>query len=718
MPVTNVSELFSVCHVKQRWTDAWVEVPLLEAITVSDAAAPNHASAVLEHKYGRVSWAADIQSRPRDVGYVTEPFSAFLGYLVRICNVEWCWYGRIMEVVGDREGEVNNFARGTLQYVAYGLSIFLDEMEPIHKSVVTDAREVIGSGLVFNGGLDGRPRNDRPTVYNKGIAGDGLYFADRVRETVEAWTAETALRYLFRYCQPRDEGGNDIIQFGVYSSVGFNSLQYKLQAYESDGKTLWQILNELITRGRGLGFNMLVQNNPTVTAVGPGALSIVEHGSPEVPVVNIWSFSDADYTLPSGVQIKANPDQTSFTLAGVQNITAEVVIDSLMSRYDQVKVIGAFAGSVCTLYPGENIVKGWVQAGVDDFNDARSGDLDYASLTDDEKTERNDHYRSTDKLTNVFSRWFVDGDWDRTQLYDNGVDPEPVPTQVFPELLPNGDLDPDSGVFQWVAALRVQEFVPMFAGVDYEPAITPATNKTVDEDDYLPFPVWFNYRLAEQLDADADSGTPEPRTWTVQTRALKDWPGLKLDVSGGQQRFIADDLYVPNGVYEANVSANRALDHDDWRATVYFLSQNRIQGVYPAVADLADVDSLKVFEVYRPDAHFDYLVPGTTVGVKWTAEDPPVLEYIEAAGGLLRDDREELNDEARLIWEWIRKERRILQLNYVASSQSLPVGTLITTLGGGGQSPVTLNTVVTSVQLNLKTGAVALMTQAAEVDFS
>lgn len=719
-----VDETLSVCHVRQRWADAWTELPLLEAIDVSDQVAPSHPTATFNYEYGSVKFP-EIQSRLADTGWTTEPPPDLGNWYVRIATVNWLWYGVFLDAVNSRDGDLNLVPvvpSGTVEKTAYGLSVLLDRMSGIRRSKVTAADEWIELALAFNAGLDGRPRDDRPTSSNKSDA--GLWFADPVSETVEDWTAANVIDYLFANFTPANKDGTVRVPWGVIvntpPATPNAGLDYALPSFEYDGETIWDILPRLITRGRGLGFNTKIVNTPTVTLNGTtGKLEFANDNGTEECRLNIWSYLPVGITLPGGTEIPANINQGNLNVSSAVNITAEKIVASMQQVYHQVKVIGAPRGSVCTLIPLNDletegfVLPAWKTAGETAYNEARSGDADYGTLTDEDKTLRNQEYRNDDKFYRVFSWWFVDGNWNRKQKYDDGT----TITEhfIFPKILPNGNLSTTEETFQWVAAMRISEMLPMKAGIDYSGAVTPATSQTNDEADYLPMAVWFEHTLAEHLDFDSDLGVAEPRVWNVQTRPLKDWPGLSFRVSGGLQHYIAEDLYTPNGTYEQIETTDRAIEHNEWAATVYIQGQERVTEVYPSDANVADVDVLNVFEIEMPDAHFDVLVPGTYVGIDWDG-NPLEVQYKQAAGGWLRDDRKQMKDEARLAWSWVSEPRRILELAWDGAAVSLPVGDMITTVGVGGVLPVLINSVITEVKINLKESSGSLKTQAAELD--
>ena len=720
--IPTTSEVFATCFIRFRWEDDWESIgsptpglptdpSLMEAVRVTDSAAPAHATATFRFEYGIAQLPA-IGDRPADTSWTVVQKPELIGYYVKVQTTAWTWYGVLMDEVDDRGPDItiagindgDPVATGVVTYTAFGLSILLEKMIPIRRTRVTNAGggAYIGMAVPVNGGTG------RGAPAASGLAGNRSPSATTHfdAESGEQWTAAQFLDHLFTYYLPTDAAGNVKVIFEIVGVTA--ALGYYLGRYDYEGKSLWQILCELIPRQRGLGFSLRVNNGS---------------GTEKVEIV-VWTYTATNVVLPGGVTILANPYQASLNLSAAMNVTREHVVSSIQNEYDQVRVYGAYRGSVFSIKPPA-IDPDWSTELVDDYNAARSAYGDYDVLTDPEKAEQNAAFRSGDEFEKVFSWWKLPDDWPATV-----TDAATVEHYVFPALDADGDYLTDvsdedaSSINGWIPGLRFENFLPMKVGIDYSGATVPvnAALSLGVSTDYLKPPVWFDHELAEHLDSGADSDAVEaPRVWSVTTRNRTDWPGLIFEVSGGQQHFIAADLYLENGVEDIIRDQDRAVDHDDWVATVYCLAQERISAAYPADADVGGGDVVRVLELLYPDLFFDILIPGTVVGVEYvsatgSSSGDHVAEYVESEGGILRDDRKALNDIARMVWIWISTPRRILDIEFTAVNTVIPVGTLYTTLGGGGAAPVLVNSVVTSVSIELATGTVSFKTQAAELD--
>ena len=801
IPIHTTAEILSLVYVRERWSDPWQLVPLMEAIVVGNQAAPAHATAELTREYGMIEWPIPLGTRPADADYTHEPPSDLCGWYVRVTTAHWHWYGQIVDREDKRDGDIDAglgdgpVASGTETYSAFGLTYLLDKMLPIRGSAVYDhlpdvrlnRTKLVGKAFTFNGGwFDGtyegnKYHYDIPNdldLYGPRFATGPLHADDnaggRIDMTGDYWTAAEALHYLFYWFSPRDKSGAVLVKWSFTGALA--GLTQIIDRVSPEGMTLWQFLNHVLPPGKGFGLKANVLNSATVVVAGDGSLIVTESPNPEEEVeLEVFTSTPVPITLPgTGAVIPANLNQGALLTANFINVTQENVTDSGQQVYQQVRVIGSYRGSVCTLAKdyidpddpgvavdpieiGESLSianeddanklpvceTGWFSFSQEEYNVARTGndvsdiphiagDPDFSSLSSIAKAERNTLFRRQDSLRDVFARWVISPDWTRRTTYNDGSDnPNNTATKikeyvVFPGIDLNGDFDADVESYQLTQALVVADYLPMMAHVDYsgrdQDGLDVGVDQTAVFGDLLAPQFWWKYELAEQMDAKADLSPDEERQWNVQVRLLDDQPGFEFRVAGGHQHYIAADLYTPGGSFESISVSDHAVDHDDWAATVYLISQERLTAVWPADVDLASADQLAVFE-HEMEGHLDYLVPGTIIGVDWVADpnaadpDARFLRYKRTTGGVLRDDRFYMLDTARLIFEWVGRPRQILEFGYSSDGPiAVDVGFLITAIGGGAANPISLNSVVTFVSINLKTGAVTMKTSVAELE--
>ena len=83
----------------------------------------------------------------------------------------------------------------------------------------------------------------------------------------------------------------------------------------------------------------------------------------------------------------------------------------------------------------------------------------------------------------------------------------------------------------------------------------------------------------------------------------------------------------------------------------------------------------------------------------------------------MRDDRERLKNIARLAWEYYSQPQQSLNLSFRAVSDVLSVGQLITSIVENDESE-DVNSVVTSLDVNLESQSTVIRSAFAELDFA
>jgi hypothetical protein len=674
-----------LCYAKASWSDAWVEMPDLVCLRFSDQAGPAHGSAEFRWVYGEQLRPA-IGSRPADSTYEVVDRSGLLGKYVKVLTSNGLgWMGIVVDVTDTRRGagqedtESPVISQGVEVLAAFALT-YLWDLNPIRESVVDENR--IGEVFAFNGGANvGRgPRSENNcslTLASPEFTAD----AD-----VVAWTAKKVLQYVLNHFSPLDADGSALIawQFEQLEDAGFSDLDYEIPQMDPAGMTPWQLMNKVIDRRRGLGLRHRLVFDDEQGDDGEEVLHLSVFSTLAEPV----ALEDAEETI-----LRGNSDVVQLDISAAVNVLSLQLTKSAVQQADRVRVIGERRGSVRTLDAGDELVPDWEESKVTEYNTARSANSNYDDLTEDEKSRANARFRAADEFRKVFAQWRLDA----------------YTLDTFPQLDADGEVLEVGDHPQWLGALRFEKSLPMLADVDYSGEIEPAAD--ADPQEFIPPLVWFNHELAERMDADADT-TEDGRKWSVQVRVVETAPALRLEVVGGQQHFIASDLYAENGTYEAIEAADHAVASDSWRATVYMLQQDRVEASEPAEPVSGDVE--RVVEIQVPGAYLDYLVPGTTVGVTHGTDGS--TEYQTATGGWLRDDRERLQNIAKLAWSYYSVPQQSLRFAFRAVSAVATVGQMITDLVELGQSEE-INSVVTGMDIDLESQVTTLQTAFSELDF-
>lgn len=680
-------------YTKATWAAAWVEDRHLYCITSNDRSGPQHAQATLTYRYGR-------QVRPkrstfnRDTAPFNVPRPNLLGLYVRVVipSLNLTWTGIITDIDDNRKGDHENgpSPTGQITVTAYGLTLLLEKSFPIQKSFVVKSGNAIlvDTAIPFNGGTDGRAGRDR--VASANFDDTEKAFSDFGPGVIPSyWTAKDAADYLLTRFPPRDVGGTARVPFQL---VDNGALSFELEPFDYDNQTLWQLLNRLIPRQRGLGFNA------TVNAAGTVSL-------------NVWSQSPTQITLPSGPpHIAANTNNGSLNFSTSNNIIRAVVSDSAIDTYDQVIVEGEPLGVVFTLAPDENLDRDWTTAERDDYNTAISTSDTAQGAAD------NADFRARDEFHHVYSSWSLAANWDgQAFTHSTGATDE---NAVYLRQ-PNGDVDFTTLAAFWQPALRFADFVPLRSQVDYGPAPDPADDNSDARNDYLaPFVVVgipptsggnpTRWVYGERLDAAATSELESRNhTWTIQTRIQTDNAGFHLEVIGGQQHYFASDDFVPVFSKE-NIPTGQGIKLADWRVTAYMPLQQRVLARMPATPASGDVARTKTFRV--AGMYHDYLVPGTVIGI----DENGALQ--EATGGVLRDDTDQLKNIATILWAWYGIDRKILDLSFRGISNTFAVGQLITSLATPTGN-TSIQTPITFIELDLAEGTTSIKTSFDDIEF-
>lgn len=702
VPLPIAYESRPVVYTKTTWAGAWVEQPLMEAHSVAVQAAPGHSSATLSWKYGATMQPV-IGNRKADGKLTRIPRGDFLGNYVRIEFLNQVWWGVIQDLEDDNHGLIDGrIPKGLETYTAFGLTWFLDNGKPITQTKVkyVGGTHTIDRAIPFNGGTDGSQVRRKNSVAWKNYDTTEKCFTDRgVTTEPAAWTAAAAIGYILENFFPRNADGDELVPF-VLADDADSFLNYELPLVDYDGLTPWQLITRLVDHKRGL-------------------LLLTKVVDDEVQLV-VRSQNQTAITLPSGGTIPANPDLMTYNFDNAVNIKSAKVTSTLVRKYDQVICLGERAGSVFTVRPGVNFEADWTDTQKTTYNAGASGLSGYSALSTADKAAANADRRAADDLERVFSWWRGSLTWNGRSATDPTSETPPF---AFPEIDADGTVTTSTGAKVQRGGLRVQDFLPLRAGVDYtSAAITPDTDGTDDADaDYLP-PILLLKAAAirasgdagwvhgERLNAGYDSeSTKRQYNYSVDLQVREDSFGLIFKTQGAPQHFLCRDLFTAVDGSDS-VPTNESLTSANWLATVYVQQDQFCRAQYPKQADLPALDLIRPLVLRFERAFLDYVVPGTVLGVK-----AGELQKT-SAGGFVRDDRKRLEDMARLAYAWHGQTRRILSLSFKGITSGFEVGHLITTIGSGSNVRE-INTAITSVQYDLLGGSMSVQTQFAEMDF-
>lgn len=227
---------------------------------------------------------------------------------------------------------------------------------------------------------------------------------------------------------------------------------------EQQGRTVWQILNELAHKDLGLAFTVRCPD-----ADQPGAVAEVVFHS---------RFAD-DVNLAGSPTIRGNPEKVSLDVSNQRNVVRNVIEANVHKRYDAVEVEGERIVFCCTISNVDgNLDQDWDTSTEQAFRDAGkllidgSANPNYAALGDDLKAQLNDDVRSQDRFASVFKRFKVPDTWDLstgvgdgTEAVDHSVPHSSDAAEIFFQL--NVDQ------VMWRHRRKIQPVLPLLEEVDY-----------------------------------------------------------------------------------------------------------------------------------------------------------------------------------------------------------------------------------------------------------
>lgn len=485
-------------YLRSAWTseETWVQHQNLVAVETTWSLAPTLPCAALEWRFGwmrqvREPAAEDDQKKWKAGGvYRVERLTDLRGRLCKIRHGDGrIWVGVLRpesEQQGGAQGSKARKARrrrreedsnlldtGLQRWHAYGLEHLLD-VEPIASGVYETgedetARTYFG-GLTFNpGGKGNRSSEAQGSLYH----GDGVYvFAGEPTGTEEHhWSTQQIVKYLLAHHQPLDAEGDPVLGADpglVLSDQGAGALpDWDRPTLSTDGKTLYQLLTELIDRRRLLGWFLKYteggedEDDPTAA-----------DDSVELHVVTFSDKAIDDPVRSGGEAVTANPRVRHLEFE-VDPLTTAAYQQGELGNYDQVVVRGERRRHVFTM--DRDYLDDTHPSMAEDWTaDEQTQYLSGAELLDEwADANRRDRQRLAAmhraRYERVFSYWKLPDDWDgqtidrTSELAAGGFNYWPV--------FPGADDRP-----MYPRVLELEPTLPLLAGVDY------SDSKIVDGD--------------------------------------------------------------------------------------------------------------------------------------------------------------------------------------------------------------------------------------------
>jgi len=203
------------------------------------------------------------------------------------------------------------------------------------------------------------------------------------------------------------------------------------------------------------------------------------------------------------------------------------------------------------------------------------------------------------------------------------------------------------------------------------------------------------------------------RTFSASLRMQTDAPGIIVRVSGDYgQHAIASADFVK---LECDEDPGPFNWRDDLCVTIAMQADWHVEQEYPASIAANPTDAARIMTIDAGRvAELHYVAPWTIVDLL----DGSLVRTL--VGGFVRDDRDLLEDLARVAYEWYGSQRQTLDLLYRSAADLCRIGDLITKIGADATEE-TIRTVVTEITLTLarsthETHTTQVKTQWAELD--
>lgn len=643
-----VNEGTHVVYAKAAWGDSWTAQPNLKALECQWNAAPNMNTAVLRWDMGDVIL-------PGDSSPTTLAAWAGRGQFIRI---DWtCDNASILRWIGFVDASSwPTEAFGSQTIVCYGLE------QSLAKTPISDAvwRDIDAASMD-----DPKPglarRSAYPLTFNapdgrrsKEVAEDGedyYAFAAHTDEDKQTWSTREIVRYLMTYHLPTNTYGVSTIPWSVDQITQLPD--WDAPYVETRNRTVWDILVELISADKQLGF----------TVGSDGSTCYLRCFTHLASLLTIGSNT-----------IAANPNQ--HTLVFAPDALTNADLSDVGGGYDQVIVRGARRKTICTLRHGSEFINDWSSSLESQYEVGASAEGGYSALSADEKRQRNDSVRGRPLLSTVFRRFKIDPDWDWQ------IDA----TNIF------SDND-------YPYSVRILDRLPIKAGVSWDGTLD-AANFDREGEGRAMLVYWEDPTSTMNYVDNAALAQISPLLEDVEVdfavRPRVTDRMIEMIVDGGPQHLIASSDFTP---LSGDMAAQ--LDFTTAAMTVCIEEDRFCEGVYPTTPATADVIRRLVIDL--GEAYEQIRVHADTV-TEITGFDG---DELLSDGGDLVDDSPQLAALAQVIAQSVLLTRKTVAWSSLRKISSIAVGDLITTAEGVSVvAPVTGIHMRGSVGINRPAGAV------------
>lgn len=729
LPYTSASAVTHRVYLRQNWQDDWTYAPWLFCDQATWACAPTIPTAQLDWDVGYIIQQGMQQAAWYDVLDVGRWFvkiesgchTAFGTPLKvgidpdAVAKLRWDGILEVSQEMLDgifAPGGAGDGAKtGHQKLTAYGLAQMLART-PMDGHWWAETASPASTHF-----------SEHPAIFNRAdpqgrIAGNrsshSYLFSDKVLLDDVFWCSRDMVHYLCQNHTPRDTSSPFSFVFFETVRPGTETIipNWDRPLLKTQGKNVWQVLNEILHRGRLLSFYLEV----TAGLVG----DIVEL----VPV----SLSESDITTDEGTLL-ANPRQFSVRHHSDRACRAAFREDTLQA-VDQFILRGARRASIVSVgyqdapgSTGATLEKGWTSTQETAYEAGGSGDAGYAAASNEEKQRRNAQARALDAVFPVFRRFQIPDAW---SVLGGKVKDGRGGTAEQAAFIK--DIDREVGIIVNPRELRVLPTLPLKDGYDYTAIasltlVLPPTRVSLGPHENLPPLVFFKIpdQTTRWIEASQIGRLGKEETSYKQNHKFS----VRVEVPARDKAVLLEITGQPQHVIAFTDFNKLAVDpycgEWDWQTAVFTLAledDRHCEGKWPADAGLIAHEGelrrvvIDVGDEYRTD----FIAAHTVLGVN--KNDGTLTEC--TVGGFCQDDRKKLEAKAKLAHTYYSQGRNSLSLTCDRPTNALLLGDYIATTSANGQD--TVGSIVTQLTLRIPAShdeppTFSIETGHAELDF-
>lgn len=686
-------------YTRENWSDDWEERELLFVDAVEWTAAPTIGTAQLSWRFGK-----GLRQREREFAVVEALDLNRHWVKIEIDQttpddpaiLPKTWHGQILTDDRMLDGALLNedderIACGQQTIRAYDLKIILDRQHITTSFFDETTDKRIGRGLTFN---EPDPYEDRGNRSMAKSPRETYVFCDELNSYAEKWSTRQIVAYLLAYHAPVDFLGNDSIEIKVHPDYERYLPDDDTPELASHGRTLKQLLDNLLDRRRLLGWTLDVE-----AEAGP-------MGDDRIRLIP-FTFADEEIELPGDREpLPANLLEVTIDFDFAVDVdqaqlktTAEQTYDQVIARGERILCVGTLAYLDGTLLPH------WTGGHQTEYDAGASTQAGYGALEVYEKQQRNADYRAADHLARVYRYFGLPDQWDGE--VGNGEGGAKNPIFPYDDLSITAATNPAF----WPARLRLERFLPLKDGYSYQADPAVDNGPALKAHEYRrPIVLlqcqdeissaYQKYQHVERLAVASKvelTGDGRGRAFSCSVRTQDDAPGLIVSVSGAPQHAIAAGTFA--GIHYTDDDETNWLGSYTYKenllATVCLRADCYVEKAWPEFIVEAR-DALNILEIdARRVAELHYLAPNTVVDL----EDGD-LKRAPAAGMFVRDDRDLLEALARIAYEWYGRERQALTLAWKQAAElwQFEIGDLVVKIGAA-ETEQDVRTVITAIRV-------------------